>query len=190
VESAHTYVLLAIRSFKGSAEKTHACVIGISLYELLPTYVTTCTCIVQAQSNIGACSVQHILSRGTAHIHLVSELPTCSAQCQAPAEEQRLLRRTTGKPVSGLTKVSMPCIHSLPATSLSGIVSRTPLRAHGRSDRRRFCGLSATATPDIANGADVDIVAPKKVSMVSLGCPKNTVDGERFISICNREFLQ
>ncbi|DBB13911.1 TPA: hypothetical protein ACH3X3_000898 [Trebouxia sp. C0006] len=72
----------------------------------------------------------------------------------------------------------MPCIHSLPATSLSGIVSRTPLRAHGRSDRRRFCGLSATATPDIANGADVDIVAPKKVSMVSLGCPKNTVDGE------------
>lgn len=32
--------------------------------------------------------------------------------------------------------------------------------------------------PDIANGADADIVTPKKVSMVSLGCPKNTVDGE------------
>ncbi len=113
-----------------------------------------------------------------------------SAQRQAPAEEQRLLRRTTEKPVSGLTRVSMLCIHSPPTASLSGIVSRTPLRAHGRSHRRRFCGLSASAMPDIANGADVDIVTPKKVSMVSLGCPKNTVDGERFISICNRETLQ
>ena len=76
----------------------------------------------------------------------------------------------------------MPCIRSPPTASLSGIVSHTPLRAHARPDRRRLCGLSASAVPDIANDAGVDIVAPKKVSMVSLGCPKNTVDGERFIS--------
>lgn len=112
-------------------------------------------------------------------------------QCQAPAEEQRLLRCTTEKSVSGpMRGTSMRCTHSLPTASLSGIVSRTPLRAHGRSDRRRPCGLSASAMPDIANISDVDIVTPKKVSMVSLGCPKNTVDGKRFISVCNRETLQ
>lgn len=53
------------------------------------------------------------------------------------------------------------------------------------AQRRRQVSRSRDATPILAakapRPADLEQPSPKKVSMVSLGCPKNTVDGKRFI---------
>ena len=52
------------------------------------------------------------------------------------------------------------------------------------TQRRRLDRKGSDATPTMASqaphSADVRQPSPKKVSMVSLGCPKNTVDGKRF----------
>ena len=52
------------------------------------------------------------------------------------------------------------------------------------TQRRRLDSKGSDPTPRMASqatqSADVHQISPKKVSMVSLGCPKNTVDGKRF----------
>ena len=69
---------------------------------------------------------------------------------------------------------SAPMLH---APANGGRLLPCSARRHLRS---RYPAAPTVATP-ITNEPDTAVSPPKKVSMVSLGCPKNTVDGKRFI---------
>ena len=75
----------------------------------------------------------------------------------------------------------MSCQHTKTSVMTASCGCRKPFLAQ----RRRQVNKSRDATPILAakapRSADLEQLSPKKVSMVSLGCPKNTVDGKRFI---------
>lgn len=74
---------------------------------------------------------------------------------------------------------SMRCLHTGPPALPATFDCRRPLLLHTRRQDRRGRDATPRLASQTPHSADVEH-APKKVSMVSLGCPKNTVDGERF----------
>lgn len=78
-------------------------------------------------------------------------------------------------------EADMSCQHTKTSVMTASCGCRKPSLAQ----RRRQVNKSRDASPILAakapRSADLEQLSPKKVSMVSLGCPKNTVDGKRFI---------
>lgn len=75
----------------------------------------------------------------------------------------------------------MNCQHTKTSVMKASFGCRKPFLAQRRrqvSKGRNATTVTASKTP---RSADLEQLPPKKVSMVSLGCPKNTVDGKRFI---------
>ncbi|KAL3145379.1 hypothetical protein ABBQ38_001629 [Trebouxia sp. C0009 RCD-2024] len=71
----------------------------------------------------------------------------------------------------------MRCLHTGPPALPATFDCRRPLLLHTRRQDRRGRDATPRLASQTPHSADVEH-APKKVSMVSLGCPKNTVDGE------------
>lgn len=72
----------------------------------------------------------------------------------------------------------MACAHSAALTLPTKVVRSEHRQIWAKRSSRRGYVQAASSAPQTIAPATLKSDAPKKVSMVSLGCPKNTVDGE------------